>query len=158
MYLPDSTFKVHSYQASAAADGSLQISGPTTQGPFGNPTVHGHPTALAVIPRPPDPTDPWIAIATSTGRVILIRGGRRMEHLDLAGPVVDLAVVPQVSYFAFVALVNSRDGQQHLVGIRPPDTMADPTSAQVSFDLVAADDRIRDHAPQEADEVWTPSL
>lgn len=132
LFVLDSAFRVHSYQVSAASDGPLRISGPTTQGPFGDPRVDGNPKALARAPNPPNATDPWLAIGTDSGRLILIRGGRRPEHLDLAGPIVDLAVIPQVGYVAFVALVNGRD-DHHLVGIRPPDPIAE-TGGQVVWE------------------------
>ncbi len=118
------------------ADGSVAVTGPTLQSSLGDPAVLGEPTAIAVIPRPEDPIDPWIAVGTNSGNIILAKSGVEPCVLPVGGPVVDLAVVPQVGYFAFVALVNRRDGQ-HLVGLLPPPD--DDLPDQIVFDLTVAE-------------------
>ncbi len=134
-FLLDAAFRVHHFPIASEADGSLRIEDPVAHGPFGDPRIDGEPVVIAMTPSlPPSPIDPWIAIGTDTGRLILIRGGRRVQHHDLAGAIADLTVVPQVGSFAFVALVNNpRDGKQHLVGILPPPD--DGTPARIVFDL-----------------------
>lgn len=130
----DPAFRIHRFQITSAPDGSLRVTGPTTQGPFGDPSVHGRPTALAVLPQPQDPTGPWFAIGTSTGNVVLAKSGVDPCWFPVGAQVVDLAVVPQVGFFAFVALVNDSTGRQHLVGIDPATTRH---PSHVVLDLVA---------------------
>jgi len=130
-------FNVHEVALTLASDGSLQLTGPTTSGPFGDPAVHGRPKAFAVLPQPRDPAGPLFAIGTDTGNIILAKSGIQPCQLPVGGPVVDLAVVPQVGYFAFVALVNRSDGQ-HLIGVRPSEMSGCLTSPpQIVFDLMA---------------------
>ncbi|HEX6733090.1 MAG TPA: hypothetical protein VF074_23915 [Pyrinomonadaceae bacterium] len=126
---------IQQVQVSQDSAGRYQLTDPATIGQFGNPTVHGRPTALAVLPTPRDPTGPWFAIGTDTGNIILAKSGIEPCAIPIGGPVVDLAVVPQLGYFAFVALVNRRDGQ-HLVAVRPTDGSACATGpSPIVFDL-----------------------
>ena len=129
----DSELLVHLIEVRRERDGSLTGRGPRLQNSLGDPRVLGQPTSIAVIPRAQDPSDPWVAVGTNSGNVILARSGIQPCVLPVGGPVVDLAIVPQVGYFAFVALLNSREAQ-HLVGLRAPDG---GVSEQIIFDLVA---------------------
>ena len=129
----DPDLNVHIARLRRERDGSITVEGPTLHSSVGDPHVQGRATSIAVIPRPPNPIDPWIAVGTDMGNVIVSRSGFTPYSLAVGGPVVDLAVVPQVGHFAFVALVNDRVGQPHLVGIEPPPD--DGLSARIVFDL-----------------------
>ena len=141
------------------ADGSVEVSGPTLRGSLGDPAGLGQPTAVAVSHRPEDPIDPWVAVGTNSGNVILTKSGIVPCVLPVGGPVVDLVVVPQVGYLAFVALVNRRDGQ-HLVGISPPPD--DSLPEQIGFDLALSgpppDDSLTDlTGPPPDDDLTEPA-
>jgi hypothetical protein len=115
----------------------LRVDGPITHGPFGDPVQDGLPVAVSQLPSPAaQPDAPWVGVGTDAGRLILIRGGRRVEHHDLGGPIVDLVAAPQVGRWVFVALVNGRAGQR-LIGVEPPSD--DSTPARIVFDLQPRD-------------------
>jgi hypothetical protein len=118
----DTALRVHSYGVAFDADGTPKLIGdtPTILGPFGDPAVVGAGTALAEAPAIDGP--PYLAIGTSGGRLILVSGESMQPTVHgLSDGVEDLAAVPQVGYFAFVAVVNGR-----LVGVNPDADPAKP--------------------------------
>jgi hypothetical protein len=142
--LLDTALAVHELRIGFGADGTPFLRGTAVHdfAAFFPDQSLGHGTALAELGAiPPNDDQPWLALGTDTGNLVLATfdpdaaGGiiPCMEPVG-SGPIVDLAVVPQVGTFAFVALVDGRDGQR-LVGLAPPDDNAPP---QIAFDLVGA--------------------
>jgi uncharacterized repeat protein (TIGR01451 family) len=130
-------FHLHEFEVGREPSGELSLAGPHTRGPFGEVEADGHPTAFVTVASPPGPLGSWTAIGTDTGRLVLIHEGERSSDISLLGPIRDLAVVPQVGYWAIVALVEAANGP-HLVGIQLP---ADPRErARERFDLKAGSD------------------
>jgi hypothetical protein len=119
----DTALRIHSYGVAFDADGTPKLIGetPTILGPFGNPAVVGAGTALAEAPGIDGP--PYLAIGTAGGRLILVSGEPMQARVDTVapGPIEDLAAVPQVGYFAFLAVANGR-----LSGINPDGDPAKP--------------------------------
>jgi hypothetical protein len=97
---------------------------PTIHGPFGDPAILGAGTVLAEAPNPIDPSDPFLAIGTARGSLLLVCPSDPSANIITApGPVTGLGTVPQVGYFAFVAAQNG-----HVIGVNP-------STAAVVFDL-----------------------
>ena len=97
---------------------------PTIHGPFGDPAILGAGTVLAEAPNPVDPKDPFLAIGTARGSVIMLCPSDLVGTIITGpGPVTGLGTVPQVGYFAFVAANNG-----HVIGVNP-------RAAAVVFDL-----------------------
>jgi hypothetical protein len=119
----DTALRIHSFAVAFDADGTPKLIGdtPTVHGPFGNPAVVGAGTALAEAPGIDGP--PYLAIGTAGGRLILVYGEPMNARVDRisASPIEDLAAVPQVGYFAFLAVTNGR-----LVGINPDGDSGTP--------------------------------
>jgi hypothetical protein len=119
----DTALRIHSFGVAFDADGTPRLIGetPTIHGPFGNPAVVGAGTALAEAPGIDGP--PYLAIGTAGGHLILVHGEPMNARVDriTVNPIEDLAAVPQVGYFAFVAVTNGR-----LVGINPDGDSAKP--------------------------------
>jgi hypothetical protein len=123
VFVLDTALRIHSFGVAFDADGTPELIGetPTIHGPFGNPAVVGAGTALAEAPGIDGP--PYLAIGTAGGRLILVYGEPMNARVDRisASPIEDLAAVPQVGYFAFLAVTNGR-----LVGINPDGDSAKP--------------------------------
>jgi len=123
VFVLDTALRIHSFGVAFDADGTPKLIGetPTIHGPFGNPAVVGAGTALAEAPGIDGP--PYLAIGTAGGRLILVYGEPMNARVDRisASPIEDLAAVPQVGYFAFLAVTNGR-----LVGINPDGDSGTP--------------------------------
>ena len=119
----DTALRIHSFGIAFDADGTPKLVGttPTILGPFGDPSVVGAGTSLAEAPGIDGP--PYLAIGTAGGRLILVYGepmNARINRIS-ASPIEDLAAVPQVGYFAFLAVTNGR-----LLGINPDGDSGTP--------------------------------
>lgn len=112
-----------------AQTGTPSLDGdPVVLGTFGSDR-NGASTAFAEAPNAADPTTAYLAIGTRTGDIIAILiGDRVIEPADFpisSSPIDDLAVVPQVGYFAFAAATGGRlvgvdpDANQRLSGPQP---------------------------------------
>lgn len=113
----DAALTVHSFGIAFDADGTPKLIGdvPTIHGPFGDPALVGKGTALAEAPGLTE-GDPYLAIGTAGGRMILVQPGAAPPRTDriAAGPIQDLGAVPQVGYLAFLAVADGR-----LLGVNP---------------------------------------
>ncbi len=134
----DTDFFVHEFAVGYDVNNQITLTAPAggvgVLGPYGDPTTDGAPTSLAEAPSF------LAAIGTTTGNLILDDGSGTFTVISVArGPILDLAVAPQVGYFAVVALVPDKlTGGSKLVGVLP-DSDPNAIGAQpvVSFNLLA---------------------
>lgn len=128
----DSDRRVHVYPLGFMPDGTPFLAAPIRIiGPLGPPEA-GEGTVLGEAPNPANPDDPFLAVGTMKGQVIVTRllfldGSVRFALGDgsVRFSIQDLGPIPQVGYFALGAVSNGAlvlinpDGEINEPGLQP---------------------------------------
>ncbi len=146
----DTNFFVRQFLVSYDANNQIVLTAPPSGtgvfGPYGVPPGpggpgDGAPTSLVEVPGF------FLAIGTTTRNLILDDGSGTVTVNPIArGPIVDLAVVPQVGYFAIVMLVIEKlPGDSKIVGVHPDGDPSTPAAQPVVFFNLLAEPRPDPH-------------
>jgi hypothetical protein len=134
----DNSFRVHEFPMGVAGDGTPFVvggaDGVVVLGPLADASIVGEATALAEAPGAAGAAT--LAMGTTIGGIIAVLIGVRTPPAVLqvsTFPIDDLAVIPQVGHFEFVAVTNG-----HLIGVNPDaDERTPGLQPRQSFDLTS---------------------
>lgn len=134
----DAARRAHVFPLGFRADGTPFLAASSSVlGPLG-PSGAGAATALGEAPNPDHPDDPFLAVGTMLGEVVITtRGIEPVCSPVAAGPIQDLGPISQVGHFSFGAVSNGTlfllnpDGAAATRGLQPQLTasLRDPRRA-----------------------------